>query len=168
MPYLIHEKNYLIFENTKLWCKWIYIFLNFTYYKMSTIALLKNYYQNIESSDFFDMRDDFINIFLLQCGQLKFEDIGKKIYTSNSFNKLINRTLLNRSQVDDKSIIGCLLLIPYFMFKDGYSQYLASIIALDRWNTEVNMFTQVINETELKNLIVKIFLYFDKTKGFSV
>lgn len=135
---------------------------------MTGLELIKNFHKNIFIYDYHSIREEFAEIFISQCGNLKYEDIKKRINSSNTFNKMINNSRLNKTYVNEKSIIGALLTIPHFMFKDGYTQFLASLFALERWNQEVNRYTNVQTEEDVKFVSIEMFLYIDRTKGFRV
>lgn len=135
---------------------------------MTSLELIKNLYRNIFIYDYNSIREEFIKIFIIQCGNLKYEDIRKRIGSSNNFNKMIKNSRLNKTLVNDKSILGALLTIPHFMFKGGYTQFLGSLLALEKWNQEVNKFTRVQSEEDLKFVSIEMFLYIDRTRGFQV
>lgn len=135
---------------------------------MTRVEMLKQFGNEIYGYDYTELIQKFSNIYIEQCGRLEYDNILKKISNSNSFSKMNSSSKLNRTWVNEKSIIGPLLLIPYFMFKGGYAQYLASLIALERWNQEVNKFTKVQSNRELADVAISMYHYISKTRGFKI
>lgn len=132
------------------------------------IEIIKNFYKKLYVFEYHQILEEFINIFTTQCGKLQFEEVKRRIDSSNTFNKLISKSKINRSYFNDQTIVGGLLTIPYFMFKGGYVQFLASLLVLERWNKEVNFLYGLLDEQELRNIATDMFSYIDRTRGFKI
>lgn len=135
---------------------------------MTGLEMLQQFGNEIYGYEYHEIIQEFSKIFVAQCGSLEYDNILKRISNSNSFSKMNSSSKLNHTYVNEKSIIGPLLLIPHFIFKGGYTQYLASLFALERWNQEVNNFTRVQSERELADVAISMFLYISNTRGFKV
>lgn len=83
--------------------------------------MLQNFSNEIYGFEYQKIIQEFSKIFILQCGRLEYDSIQKRISNSNTFTKMNANSRLNFTWVNEKSIIGPLLLIPHFMFKVDFS-----------------------------------------------
>jgi ATP-dependent Lon protease len=89
-------------------------------------------------------------------GERKFKTVLDKIMTSNKISGLIS-TLKNKGvPPGSKDFLYCLNEIPYFIFSRGQTQAVAALIALQRWNQEVNSKQYLLSEDGLRLRAVNI------------
>ena len=122
----------------------------------------------MNSYNYREMISAYQNMFEIQYGNIEFENIKKRIEDSNKFSKLYYKSLSERTYLVADALVGYLVSIPYFLFKDANTQFLACLFAVENWHIKVNTITQVLSITDLKDLQKEIFLYLDRTKGFKL
>lgn len=112
-----------------------------------------------------ELMQKYESYFRQRFGNEKTRKIKERIRTSKTFDRMILASKTNRTYINEESIVGQLLLIPYFTFAGGHTQFLASLYALERWEKEVNRFTNVMSEIDLKDTIISIFTYIQRIRG---
>jgi len=80
----------------------------------------------------------FLSTYVREFGERKFKTIVDKIMTSNKISGLISTAKYKGIPPGSNDILYSLNEIPYFIFSRGQTQALAGLIALQRWNEEVN------------------------------
>lgn len=135
---------------------------------MDSKNLMLDFSKEINGYHYYEIIERFSKIYRDRFGMLKYEEIVNRINTSNTFSKLNKDSKLNRTWLNDVSITGQMLLIPYFLFKGGFTQFLACLLALERWNQEVNAHAHVQDERELADISISIFNYISRTRGFKI
>lgn len=135
---------------------------------MDSKNIIHDFSKEIYGYHYYEIIERFSKIYRERFGVHKYEEIVNRIQTSKTFSKLNVDSRLKRTWLNDVSITGHMLLIPYFLFKGGYTQFLACLLALERWNQEVNAHTQVQDERELADISISIFNYISRTRGFKI
>jgi len=79
-----------------------------------------------------------LSAYIREFGERKFKTVLDKIMTSNKISGLISKARYSRVAPGSKDFLYCLNEIPYFIFSRGQTQAIAALIALQRWNEEVN------------------------------
>jgi hypothetical protein len=135
---------------------------------MDSKNIMHDFSKEIYGYHYYEIIERFSMIYRERFGMHKYEEIVNRIQTSKTFSKLNEDSRLKRTWLNDVSITGQMLLIPYFLFKGGYTQFLACLLALERWNQEVNAHTQVQDERELADISISIFNYISRARGFKI
>ena len=94
--------------------------------------------------------------YALEFGTRKFHTIFDKIYTSNKINSLLNTSKVKNIALNHKDYLYCLNSIPYFMFCKGQTQAMACLLALERWDIEINSQLKFRDEEQLKAIALQI------------
>lgn len=76
--------------------------------------------------------------------------------TSNKISGLIRTAKYKNIPPAPKDYIYCLNEIPYFIFSRGQTQAVGALIALQRWNDEVNSIQYLLGEDGLKKRAIAI------------
>lgn len=103
-----------------------------------------------------DIIKHILNSYLKEFGERKFKTVFDKVLTSNKISGLISTLKFREVAPDANSFIYCINEIPYFIFASGQTQAFAAIIALQRWNDEVNSRQFLLSNEELKSCAVDI------------
>ncbi len=91
-----------------------------------------------------------ISAYIREFGERKFKTVLKKIMTSNKISRLISTAKYKNIPPGSKDFLYCLNEIPYFIFSRGQTQAVAALIALQKWNEEVNSQQCLLTKEELK------------------
>jgi hypothetical protein len=97
-----------------------------------------------------------ISAYIREFGEHKFKTVLDKIMTSNKISGLISKSKYKSIPLGSKDFLFCLNEIPYFIFSRGQTQAVAALIALQRWNEEVNSQYYLLSEEGLKIRAVNI------------
>jgi len=97
-----------------------------------------------------------ITSYIREFGERKFATILEKIMTSNKISGLISTAKFKGVPPGSKDILYCLNEIPYFIFSRGQTQAAAALIALQRWNEEVNSYQFLLDEDGLRLRAINI------------
>lgn len=97
-----------------------------------------------------------VTAYTKEFGERKFKTVLNKIITSNKISGLISTARYKGVVPGSMDFLYCLNEIPYFIFSRGQTQALAALIALERWNEEVNSEQFLLSEEELKLRAVNI------------
>ncbi len=94
--------------------------------------------------------------YIREFGERKFKTVLEKVMTSNKISGLISTAKYKGVSPGSKDFLYCLNEIPYFIFSRGQTQALAALIALQRWNEEVNSQQFLLSEESLRLRAVNI------------
>ena len=108
---------------------------------------------NLEYSEILDY---VFSSYIREFGERKFKIVFEKIMTSNKMSGLISTAKYQGVAPDSKDILYCLNEITYFIFCKGQTQAVASLIALERWNEEVNSQQYLLSDQGLRLRAVNI------------
>jgi len=97
-----------------------------------------------------------ISAYIREFGERKFKTVLDKIMTSNKISGLISTAKYKRVPPGSKDFLYYLNEIPYFIFSRGQTQAVAALIALQRWNEEVNSQQYLLSEDSLRLRAVNI------------
>ncbi len=97
-----------------------------------------------------------ISAYIREFGDSKFKTVLDKVMTSNKISGLISTVKYKEVAPGSKDFLYCLNEIPYFIFSRGQTQALAALIALQRWNEEVNSQQFLLNDEGLRLRAVNI------------
>jgi hypothetical protein len=97
-----------------------------------------------------------ITSYVREFGERKFKTVLDKIMTSNKISGLISTAKYRGVPPGSKDFLYCLNEIPYFIFSRGQTQAVAALIALQRWNEEVNSQQFILNDEGLRLRAVNI------------
>ena len=92
----------------------------------------------IHTLDYEEILEYVISYYIREFGERKFKTILDKVMTSNKISGLISTAKYKAVPPGSKDFLYCLNEIPYFIFSSGQTQAVAALIALQRWNEEVN------------------------------
>lgn len=112
--------------------------------------------QNLYLMDYEEILELFFSYYIKQYGEIKFKTILDKVMTSNKISGLISTARYKNVPPGYNDILYCLNEIPYFIFSRGQTQAVAALIALERWNNEVNSTLYLLDQSGLKLRAIKI------------
>jgi hypothetical protein len=98
----------------------------------------------------------FTKTYVNDLGEAKYIKIAEKILTSNKMSNLLSRSRYQNIAVAPKDLLHTINSIPYFMFTSNRNQALAGLLALQRWNNDVNIGFTLANEETLKRMAIEI------------
>ena len=109
---------------------------------------------------YYELLDYCFNDYKTEFGERKFTKIDYKIKTSSRIGKLINNLNKVGAGPGSDDLIYSINEIIYFTFAKGQTQVVACLLALERWNTEVNIPNDMkyLSYFELKDRVLKIIL----------
>lgn len=107
----------------------------------------------LEYNEIFDF---VIRSYIREFGERKFKIILDKVMTSNKVSGLISTAKYKRIPPGANDYLYCLNEIPYFIFSRGQTQAVAALIALQRWNEEVNSQQFILFEEDLRSRALSI------------
>jgi hypothetical protein len=110
----------------------------------------------LENLNYEELLEFYINSYIKEFGERKFQVIFEKIMTSNKISGLISKSRYKRIAPNFKDYIYSLNEIPYFIFARGQTQALAALIALERWNNEVNSEMRLKYDNDLRLIAITI------------
>lgn len=110
----------------------------------------------IQTLDYENILDYYISGYIREFGERKFKTVFDKIMTSNKISGLISTARYRRVAPGSKDYLYCINEIPYFIFCKGQTQAAAALIALHRWNEEVNSSQYLLNAEGLRIRAVNI------------
>ncbi len=94
--------------------------------------------------------------YIKKYGERRLKKVFEKVMTSNKISGMISTSNYRMISLGSKDFIYCLNEIPYFMFSSGQTQAVAALIALHRWNQEVNSHQHLISNDGLQLRAVNI------------
>lgn len=97
-----------------------------------------------------------VSAYIREFGERKFKTVLDKIMTSNKISGLISTAKYKGVAPGSKDFLYSLNEIPYFIFSRGQTQAVAALIALQRWNEEVNSQEYLLSEDGLRIRAVNI------------
>ena len=97
-----------------------------------------------------------ISAYIREFGERKFKIVLDKIMTSNKISGLISTAKYKGVPPGSKDFLYSLNEIPYFIFSRGQTQALAALIALQRWNEEVNSQQFLLSDEGLRLRAINI------------
>lgn len=109
---------------------------------------------------YYELLEYCFNDYKTEFGERKFTKIDYRIKTSNRIGKLIDNLKKIGAGPGYNDLIYSINEIIYFTFARGQTQVIACLLALDRWNAEVNIPNDMkyLSYFELKNRVLKIIL----------
>jgi len=110
----------------------------------------------LKSIDYMEILEYFTDSYIREFGERKFKTVLEKIMTSNKISGLISTAKYRRIPPGSRDLLYCLNEIPYFMFSRGQTQAVAALLALERWNEEVNSQQYLLNDDGLKLRAINI------------
>ena len=106
--------------------------------------------KDISSLSYFEILEFVIFSYSREYGEIKFKKIFEKVMTSNKISGLISTVKYKGLPPGSKDFLYCLNEIPFFIFSSNKTQALAALIALQRWNEEVNSQEFLLSEDGLR------------------
>lgn len=79
-----------------------------------------------------------ITAYIREFGERKYKNIHFRVMTSKKISKLLDVSKSKNVGPNHKDFLYCINEIPYFIFSRGQTQAIAALLALERWNEEVN------------------------------
>ena len=104
----------------------------------------------INSLDYEELVKFFISLYVKEFGERKFNTIYQKVMTSDKISGLISTSRFKSMPPGSNNFLYCLNEIPYFIFSRGQTQAVAGLIALERWNIEVNSDLFLVSDEGLR------------------
>ena len=105
-----------------------------------------------------ELCQNFFANYIDEFGSEKLAAAHDKIRRSNKVSSLINRSEFLKAVPSAEHFINTVPAIPYFFFAKDRTLALGCILALLRWNDEVNSVYEVMNESELYGNVMKILI----------
>ncbi len=112
--------------------------------------------QQLYSLDYDEILEYFVTAYIREFGERKFKTVLDKIMTSNKISGLISTAKYKGVAPGSKDFLYCLNEIPFFIFSRGQTQAVGALIALQRWNEEVNSQQFLLTDEGLKLRAVNI------------
>jgi uncharacterized tellurite resistance protein B-like protein len=103
-----------------------------------------------------DILELYFDQYIHEFGQQKFMIACDKVMASEKVSGLISRSKQQRAKPSFEHLINLLPQISFFFFSKDRTLALGCIIALERWNTEVNVNGDYMDEEELSDIASKI------------
>lgn len=94
--------------------------------------------------------------YIKEFGERKFNSILDKIKNSNKIQRLINLSIEKQSPPGSMDFLYLMNEIPFFIFSRGQTQAVGALVALMRWNQDVNSTHFLLTEEGLKIRAIKI------------
>ena len=110
----------------------------------------------IQTFEYVELLEYYISEYVKEFGEKKFEKIFEKIMTSDKISGLISTSKFKHVAPSSNDYLYCLNEIPYFIFSRGQTQAAAGLVALQRWNAEVNSNLFLLSEEQLLARAIKI------------
>lgn len=98
----------------------------------------------------------FMQDYKFQYGQLKFDDIAKKLLTSKTINKFLTNVAFLRKPPDYEDIVSTVMNIPYFGLGKRSTIALGSVMLIQVWNEQINKNRHLLNEAQLCLLLRQV------------
>lgn len=98
----------------------------------------------------------YFNRYKQESGEEKFNKIFERVQTSNKISGLLSKSRFHNVYFTSKTIMLCVLDIPYFTFSSSKTKALAALLALKRWNDEVKSSLLLLEDNDLKEYILEI------------
>lgn len=112
--------------------------------------------RKLDHLDYEEIIEHVIDSYTKEFGERKFLKVYKKVMTSNKISGLIGKVKYKGLPPGSKDFLYCLNEIPFFMIASGQTQAVAALIALQRWNEEVNSYEYMLNDDGLRLRAVNI------------
>ena len=109
-----------------------------------------------KSMSYNEIVDYMIETHIHLYGEDKFKKILDKVMTSNKISGLISTLRYKGVPPGSKDFLYCLHEIPYFLSSHNQTVAIAALLALERWNEEVNSQQFLLNEDGLRLRAVNI------------
>lgn len=110
----------------------------------------------IENLGYEELIEFYATSYMREFGERKFRTVVEKVMTSNKISGLISTSRFKGVAPNHKDFLYCLNEIPYFIFSRGQTQALGALIALQRWNEEVNSQLRLRYENDLRLIALSI------------
>ena len=104
----------------------------------------------IFSLSFKDLLEHTYSSYAREFGERKLKKIIYKVGTSKKVEGFISESKFNRVPPHFDYIIQMLNEIPYFIFSRGQTLVVGAMLALQKWDEEVNMDNSILSEEELR------------------
>ena len=114
---------------------------------------------NLMSYD--DILEYAISAYIIEFGEDKYKTVINKVISSKKISKFINSEKYKDIPPVAMDFIYCLNEIPFFIFSRGQTQAVAALIALQKWNEEINYHKNLLSVEELRLIAINIL---DKTR----
>jgi len=111
---------------------------------------------NFEHLTYYELINDFNKDFLIDYGRIKYDKVYNKVHSSEKISKLILLSKESRLTPLAKDFLYTINSIPFFIFSKSDTIALGSLLSLERWNKECNIYYNLANEFILKDISVKI------------
>ena len=98
----------------------------------------------------------FAKRYMKEFGERKFSKILNKVNDSGKVKKLIDISSSKGIKPNYIDFMQTILSIPYFMVSNSKTKSIAGIIAIQRWNLEVNSVRNLATRDELKMTVLKL------------
>ena len=113
-------------------------------------------------NDYEKITSDFMEKYKHDYGELKFNKVYIKVFSSNKIGRLIQKSKERQLAPNHKDWIPLFNEIPFFLFSNADTITLGAIIAISRWNDECNSQNKLLNNYEMYLLILNIITETDK------
>jgi hypothetical protein len=97
-----------------------------------------------------------ISTYIREFGERRFKKVLGETMISNKMYGLICTAKYKMIPPGSKDFLYSLNQIPYFIFSRGQTQAVAALIALQRWNVEINTQQYLLSEGGLRLRAIKI------------
>jgi len=109
--------------------------------------------------DFTTILHNCYQTYIDQFGKIDFDKTHNKITVSKSVGKLLELTIQGNFMPKGNDFVDCVHGIPFFIFSKWNRICLGGILALDRWNKQVNRYHNIASENDLIAALHKIIEY---------
>lgn len=121
--------------------------------------------EKLNSLSYEELLDLSFNYYIREHGEIKLRKIFQKIMTSNKVSGLISKARYMNIVPGSKDYLACLNEIPYFLFSKPVTIAVGALFALQRWNTEVNSQSFLLDDYGLHQRAMGI-LHTSKAIGY--
>jgi hypothetical protein len=104
---------------------------------------------DIHFTKYEELLEDYMRTYVLEYGNKKFQEVAKKLLTSNTvrrFLEIFDKRVIPPSY---KDIVSTVMSIPYFGFGKKKTIEIGSMMLLQTWNEEINKRKGVVEDFEL-------------------
>ena len=112
--------------------------------------------KKIHTLDYDGIIGFMVSSYIQEFGERKFEKLLRKVMTSNKISGLISTARYKRIPPGSNDFLYCLNEVPYFIFASGQTQAIGALVALQRWNEEVNSEQCLLAEDGLRQRAIYI------------
>ncbi len=114
------------------------------------------YLKHLSFKSYEEILQHVFSEYIREFGERKFDAVFEKIMTSNKISGLISTAKYKGLPPGSMDFLHCLNEIPYFIFSRGQTQAVAALVALQRWNNEVNSRQYLLAEEGLRLRAINI------------